>query len=64
MLTDAYAIEETRLNDLIAAIPESNKEQLSILINKEDGITRLNIIRSDQKNFKYTAIKAEMELYG
>jgi len=57
MFTDAYAIEEARLNGLIAAIPESKKEQLSILINKEDGITPLNIIRSDQKNFKYVAIK-------
>ena len=61
MFTNAYAVEETRLNDLISAIPESKKEQLSILVNKEDGITPLNVIRSDQKNFKYTAVKAEIE---
>ncbi len=61
MFTDAYALEDTRLNDRISTLPESIKEQLSTLINKEDGITPFNIIRSDQKNFKYAALKAEVD---
>ena len=61
MFTDAYSMEDARLDGLISAIPESKKEQLSVLINKEDGITPLNVIRLDQKNFKYKAIMAEVD---
>jgi hypothetical protein len=61
MFTNAYSMEDARLNGLISVIPESKKEQLSVLINKEDGITPLNVIRLDQKNFKYKAIKAEVD---
>lgn len=60
LFTSAFAAEDERLNDLMAAIDESKKEQLSILINKKDGVSPLNIIRSDQKNFKYTATRAEV----
>jgi hypothetical protein len=60
LFTSAFAAEDKRLNDLMAAIDESKKEQLSILINKKDGVSPLNIIRSDQKNFKYTATRAEV----
>ncbi|MBA2649058.1 MAG: Tn3 family transposase [Legionella sp.] len=59
LFTQSVAIEEARLNALISVIPELIKEQLSSLIAKEDGISPLNVIRSDQKNFKYTAIKEE-----
>lgn len=59
LFTQSFAIEEARLNSLISVIPELIKEQLSTLIAKEDGISPLNVIRSDQKNFKYTAIKEE-----
>lgn len=61
MFTNAYSIEGARLDRLISSIPEPKKEQLSVLINKEDGITPLNIIRLDQKNFKYKAIKVEVD---
>ena len=59
LFTQSFAIEETRLNSLMSLITEPIKERLSTLIAKEDGISPLNVIRSDQKNFKYTAIKAE-----
>jgi hypothetical protein len=59
LFTQSFAIEETRLNSLMSLIPVPIKERLSTLIAKEDGISPLNVIRSDQKNFKYTAIKAE-----
>ncbi len=42
-------------------MPHGQQEQLSELIDREDGITKLNIIRADQKNFTYTAISAEVE---
>jgi len=42
-------------------MPREQQEQLSELINREDGITKPNIIRADQKNFTYTAISAEVE---
>jgi hypothetical protein len=61
MFTNAYSMEDARLDGLISVIPESKKEQLSVLINKDDGITPLNAIRLDQKNFKYKAIKAEVD---
>jgi hypothetical protein len=59
LFTQSFAIEEARINVLISLIPELIKEQLSTLIAKEGGISPLNVIRFDQKNFKYTAIKAE-----
>lgn len=61
LFTQSFAIEEARLNNLISQIPELIKEQLSNLIAKEDGVSPLNVIRSDQKNFKYTAIKEEAD---
>ena len=30
------------------------------MIDREDGISQLNIIRADQKNFQYTAVRAEV----
>ncbi|HAU1038213.1 TPA: DUF4158 domain-containing protein, partial [Legionella pneumophila] len=59
LFTMAFAMEEARLDNLILQISESIKEQLSSLIAKEDGISPLNVMRSDQKNFTYTAIREE-----
>jgi len=59
LFTQSLVIEEARLDAIISVIPELIQEQLSTLIAKEDGISPLNVIRSDQKNFKYTAIKEE-----
>ncbi len=61
MFTTAFAAEERRLNRLILSIPESLQKQLSTLINREDGISQLNIIRADQKDFQYTAVRTEVE---
>ncbi len=61
MFTQAFANEGNRFNQLVLLIPLGQQEQLSELINREDGITKLNIIRADQKNFTYTAISAEVE---
>lgn len=61
MFTRAFSQENKRLNQFITLIPSSQQQALSELLAREDGITRLNIIRSDQKNFKYTAITKEIE---
>ncbi|MDF1931797.1 hypothetical protein PGH45_19405 [Legionella pneumophila] len=39
---------------------KSKKEQLSVLINREDGITPFECNTVESKNFKYKAIKAEV----
>lgn len=61
MFTQAFAKENKRLDQLMELIPKVQQEQLSDLITKKDGITQLNIIRSDQKNFKYMATRAEVD---
>lgn len=61
IFTNAFASEEKRLNNLILAMPEYIKEQLSSIIDRDEGISQLNIIRSDQKDFQYTAVKIEVE---
>jgi TnpA family transposase len=60
LLTKAIAKEDKRLEQLINLIPQYKQEQLSALIVKEDGVTQLNTIRSDQKNFTFTQTRAEV----
>jgi len=50
MFTAAFATEENRLNSIILLIPEREQNYLSALIEREGGISQLNIIRSDQKD--------------
>ena len=57
----AFADEEKRLNAVIASMPASISDQLTALIHRDDGITALNIIRTDQKDFQYTAVKTEVD---
>lgn len=59
LFTQAISKETERLSQLILLIPQKQQDQLLELINREDGISKLNTIRSDQKDFKYTAVKAE-----
>lgn len=61
LFTDAFSKENERLGQLVMLIPQTQQEQLSELITREEGISKLNIIRSDQKNFQYTAVKAEVD---
>jgi TnpA family transposase len=61
LFSRAFAAEEKRLSAVIASIPASQTDELSALIHREDGITALNIIRSDQKDFQYTAVKEEVD---
>lgn len=61
MFTRAVSKETKRLNELMLRIPQRQQEQLIELIIQEDGITKLNTIRVDQKNFTYTAISSEVK---
>ena len=61
MFSRAFATEEQRLNNAISSIPSSISGQLMALVRRDDGITALNIIRADQKDFQYTAVKSEVD---
>lgn len=60
MFTAAFSAEEKRVKAIILSIPKCKQELLSALIDRDDGISQLNIIRADQKDFKYTAVKTEV----
>lgn len=61
MFSRAFNAEEKRMNAIMMNISASEKEQLSSLIHRNDGITALNVIRADQKDFRYTAIKTGVD---
>jgi TnpA family transposase len=61
IFSQAFSDEDKRLKAVITLVPESIAEQLTALIKRDDGITALNIIRADQKDFQYTAVKTEVE---
>jgi hypothetical protein len=60
LLTQALAREGARLEQLIKLMPQDKREKLSKLIENEGGITKLNTLRSDQKNFTYMQTHAEV----
>ena len=57
MFTNAYSIEKHRLDKLMSLLPKNIQTNLENLIKHDDGITELNVMRADQKDFQYTAIK-------
>ncbi len=61
MFTAACVREERRLSSIMMSIPQNIQQQLSDIIEKDDGITQLNIIKADQKNFQFTAVRAEVD---
>ena len=61
MFTAAFSVEEKRLSKIIFSVPVLRQEQLTTLIDRDDGISQLNVIRADQKDFQYTAVMAEVE---
>lgn len=60
LFTRALSKENQRLSQLMSLIPQPQQEQLSELIIRGDGLTKLNIIRADQKNFTYTSLSKEV----
>jgi TnpA family transposase len=61
VFTAAYAIEDNRLKCLLSGIPIYWKKQLTELIEQEEGLNHLNLLRADQKDFQYTAVRFETE---
>ena len=61
MFSSAFTTEENRLDVAISSLPAAISEQLAALVQRDDGITALNIIRADQKDFQYTAVKSEVD---
>jgi len=61
MFSAAFSAEEKRLDQVILSIPLSIQGQLVSLIKKTDGISQLNVLRADQKDFQYTAIRTEVD---
>jgi hypothetical protein len=61
LFTKAFSQEGDRLNQLLLLMPLKQQENLSELIERGNGINKLNTIRSDQKDFTYTAISSEVE---
>lgn len=61
LFTKSFGLERERLDHLLFSVPKHIKDKLVDLIRNDDGIIDLNSIRSDQKDFQYTAVKLEVE---
>lgn len=61
IFTSAIKLEEKRLNQIVLSIPKRKQKQLAKLIANNKGISQINIIRADQKDFQFTAVRAEVE---
>ena len=61
MFSEAFSTEEVRLQSLLLSIPAYWQEQLSELIEDRDKLNQLNLLRADQKDFRFTAVKLEIE---
>ncbi|MBL4865371.1 MAG: Tn3 family transposase [Pseudomonadales bacterium] len=61
LFASAYTIENERMSSIILSIPENVQHQLSALIYRRDGMSQLNIVRADQKDFQFTAVRAEVD---
>ncbi|PHM69990.1 Tn3 family transposase [Xenorhabdus kozodoii] len=61
MFSHAFIAEENRLNVAVSSLPTAIIDQLVALVQRDDGITTLNIIRADQKDFQYTAVRMEVD---
>ncbi|ELZ7234018.1 Tn3 family transposase [Vibrio parahaemolyticus] len=61
MFSEAFAVEEARIKPILQSIPDYWCEQLSALIEHKDGLNQLTLLKADQKDFQYTAVKFEIE---
>ena len=60
IFTKAFSIEQKRTRDLVFSIPKYLQNQLFELVHNEDGLTQLNLMRADQKDFQFTALRREI----
>ena len=61
LFTQAFSQERQRLEQQLAKLTETQQAQLTTLIANEDGLSQLNLIRYDQADFSYYALKAELQ---
>jgi len=61
LFTTAISKEEKRLNELFGTLPKEIKAHLSALLKQTEGISALNNVRADQKNFQYTSVQESID---
>ncbi len=61
MFTAAFSAEEARLKAIIFSISAVQRDQLSNLLTREEGTSQLELIRVDQKDFQFTALRNEID---
>ncbi len=61
LFTTAFKLEEKRFDQIVSTIPEHYQKQLEALLENDNGLSQLNIVRADQKDFQLTAVKTEVE---
>jgi hypothetical protein len=61
LFTQVFKTERDRLEKIVREIPSDFNNQLESIIKNDDGLTQLNVIRMDQKDFSYTALKLEVK---
>jgi TnpA family transposase len=61
LFTEAFSFEMERLSQSMLFFPKNIREKLDELIKNDDGFTPLNIVRSDQKDFNYRALRNEVK---
>lgn len=61
IFSKAISAEENRLNNILCNIPNDIKTKLHDITNNNETIIQLNVIRSDQKNFQYNALRLEIK---
>jgi len=61
LFTEVFTMERNRLNAIMLALPEATQKKLDTLIKNDDGLSQINLIRFDQKDFAYCALKSEIE---
>jgi hypothetical protein len=61
LFTEVFKTERVRLEKIVREIPNDLSKQLDEIIKNDNGLTQLNVIRMDQKDFSYTALKLEVK---
>ena len=61
MFTKIFSTERERLNAILLTLPDNIQTKLEVLIKNDDGLTQLNVMRYDQKDFKYRSINQEVK---
>jgi len=61
LITETLSNERERLTAILQNISTEHKELLNTIVSNHDGGNLLGILRHDQKDFRYFAIKAEVK---